>query len=102
MALRLSTGLAALVVVVALSSTACAHGQDRGNFEDADTNSDGHVSLQEFEAYATKRLMGGSGRLARRFQKLTPEQQTARLEQRFQKLDHDHKGYLDKSDWNSR
>lgn len=102
MALRHSTGLAALAAVVALSGTACAHAQNPGNFEDADTNKDGQVSLQEFEAYATKRLMEANGRLARRFQKLTPEEQTARLEQRFQKLDHDHKGYLDKSDWNSR
>jgi len=102
MTFRLSTGLAALAAAVALSGTACAHAQDRGNFEDADTNKDGHVTLQEFEAYATKRLTDGSGRLARRFQKLSPEQQTARLEQRFQKLDRDHKGYLDKNDWDSR
>lgn len=102
MAFRHSTGLVALVAIVALTGTACAHGQDRGNFEDADTNQDGQVTLQEFEAYATKRLMESSGRLARRFQKLTPEQQTARLEKRFQKLDHNHKGYLDKNDWDSR
>jgi Ca2+-binding EF-hand superfamily protein len=102
MAFRLSAGLAALAAVVALTGTACVHAQNRGNFEDADTNKDGHVTLQEFEAYATRRLVNGSGRVARRFQKLTPEQQSTRLEQRFQKLDHDHKGYLDKNDWDKR
>jgi Ca2+-binding EF-hand superfamily protein len=90
------------VAVVALTGTGCAHAQNRGNFEDADTNKDGHLRLQEFEAYATKRLTDGSGRLARRFQKLTLEQQTARLQQRFRKLDRDHKGCLDKNDRDSR
>lgn len=98
MALRLSGGIATLVASAALAA-APVQAQAKGNFDAADANKDGHVTLQEFAAYATQRLMAGSGRLARRFQKLSPEQQNARLEQRFHKLDRDHKGYLDKNDW---
>ena len=99
MALRLSIGIATLVAAAALVTAAPVQAQAKGNFDDADANRDGHVSLQEFEAYATQRLMARSGRLARRFQKLSPEQQRARLEKRFHKLDRDNKGYLDKNDW---
>ncbi len=99
MALRLSIGIATLAAAAALAVTAPVQAQVKGNFDDADTNKDGHVSLQEFETYATQRLLAGTGRVARRFQKLSPEQQSARLEQRFNKLDRDHKGYLDKNDW---
>jgi Ca2+-binding EF-hand superfamily protein len=102
MALRLSVGIATLAAIAALAATPCVHAQAQGSFDEADANKDGHVTLQEFAAYNTKRLMAGSGRLARRFQQLTPEQQSARLEQRFQKLDRDHKGYLDRSDWKGR
>ena len=99
MALRHSLAIATLAACAALAATAPAQAQAKGNFDDADSNKDGHVSLQEFETYATQRLMAGTGRLAKRFQKLSPEQQSARLERRFQKLDRDHKGYLDKNDW---
>ncbi len=99
MALRLSIGMATLLVATAMAVTAPVQAQVKGNFDDADTNKDGHVSLQEFETYATQRLLAGTGRLARRFQQLSSEQQSARLEQRFNKLDRNHKGYLDKNDW---
>lgn len=99
MALRLSIGIATLVAAAALAVIAPAQAQVKGNFDDADTNKDGHVSLQEYEAYATQRLLAGTGRLARRFQQLSPEERSARLGKRFNKLDHGHKGYLDKNDW---
>jgi len=70
-----------------------------GSFDDADTNHDGHVSLQEFEAYATPRLLATNSRRAQRFRSLSPQQQAAVLQRRFDRMDHGHKGYLDRNDW---
>ncbi len=94
--------MAALAVVVALVGTPIAQAQMRGNFDDADTNHDGRVTLQEYEAYATSRMMAANGRMAQRFKQLSPQDQAARIQHRFGKMDHGHKGYLDRNDWNGR
>jgi Ca2+-binding EF-hand superfamily protein len=39
------------------------------------------------------------GRMAQRFKQLSPQEQAARLQQRFAKMDSAHKGYLDRNDW---
>jgi hypothetical protein len=93
-----AAGLALAMIIVAATAV---DAQSRGNFDDADANHDGHVTLQEFEAYATKRLMSANGPMAQQFKKLSPTEQTARLQQRFETLDHGHKGYLDRNDWDS-
>lgn len=94
--------LTALAVVVASSWWALpARAGTPDTFDLADTNHDGRVSLTEFEAFVTERLMQGHGRAAREFRRLSPEAQRARLESRFQLLDRGHKGYLDRDDWNA-
>ncbi len=72
-----------------------------GDFAVADANHDGQVTLQEFEAYETPRLMQAHGMLAQRFQQMSPQQQQAALQKRFDKLDSGAKGYLNQTDWNS-
>ena len=57
---RRSLRIAALVTVMAFGAGCAVHAQVRGNFDDADTNHDGHVTLQEFQAYATARLAAAS------------------------------------------
>lgn len=71
-----------------------------GDFAAADTNHDGRISLQEFQTYETQRLTQAHGMLAQHFQKLSPPQQQAALQKRFNKLDSGSKGYLDQNDWN--
>lgn len=93
--------VAALAAVAILAGTPAVQAQLRGNFDDADTNHDGHVTLQEFTAYATRQLAESSGRKAKRFQQLSPQEQQSRLQARFEQLDRGHKGYLDRSDWES-
>jgi Ca2+-binding EF-hand superfamily protein len=90
----------AIALVAVFAGATCAQAQMmRGNFDDADANHDGRVTLQEFEAYATGRLMAANGLMAQRFKEMTPQEQSARLQQRFEKLDRGNKGYLDRSDW---
>lgn len=92
--------LSAIAVTLAIVAAPVAQARMAGNFDDADANHDGRVTLQEFEAYVTKRLASSSGRLAERFRELSPQQQAERLQQRFMKRDHGDKGYLDRDDWN--
>lgn len=92
-------GVAALVALLGLTGTCAAQAQMKGNFDDADANHDGRVTLQEYKDYTTARLANASGRLARRFKQLSPEDQAARLQKRFDKMDHGQKGYLDRKDW---
>ncbi|HEY6453003.1 MAG TPA: MipA/OmpV family protein [Steroidobacteraceae bacterium] len=80
------------------ADTAAQRGTD---FDTADANHDGRVSLQEFEDYVIARLMAGHGPYALEFQRWSPGQRSARLERRFEALDTGHKGYLDRSDWKS-
>lgn len=68
-------------------------------FDLADTNHDGRLTLEEFEAFITQRLTQRQGPGARAFRRLSPEAQRARLKMRFQQLDRGHKGYLDRGDW---
>jgi Ca2+-binding EF-hand superfamily protein len=91
--------MTSLAVLVALVGTPAAAAQLKGNFDAADANHDGRVTLQEYEAYATSRLMAANGRMAQRFKQLSPQEQAARLQQRFAKMDSAHKGYLDRNDW---
>jgi hypothetical protein len=95
----LSLRFAAVAVTAALFA-APAYARMRGNFDQADANHDGHVTLQEYEAYASARLAAANGRLAQKFKALSPAEQTAKIEQRFAKADAGHKGYLDRQDWN--
>jgi Ca2+-binding EF-hand superfamily protein len=94
----------ARITVVALAAvllgTPVVQAQVRGNFDDADTNHDGHVTLQEYETYTTNRLMQANGPRAQQFKQLSPDEQAARLQRRFNKLDKGQKGYLDRNDWN--
>ena len=87
----------ALGATLALASLAYA--QMRGRFEDADANHDGRVSLEEYEAYAKSRLLAAKGPNAERFKQFAPDEQAARLKQRFDRADKSHKGYLEPSDW---
>lgn len=94
--------LAALAIVAAVAGMPGAQAQVKGNFDEADVNHDGHVTLQEYEAYITNRLMNANGRRAQRFQQMTPQERDAALQRRFERLDRGHKGYLDRDDWNSQ
>ena len=96
---RRHTRAAALVAMLGLMAAYAAQAQMKGNFDDADANHDGHVSLQEYKDYVTSRLSNANGRIARRFKQLSPEDQAARLQKRFDKMDHGQKGYLDRKDW---
>jgi len=93
------TSAMALVAMLGLIAACTAQAQMKGNFEDADANHDGHVTLQEYKDYVTARLATANGRIARRFKQLSPEDQTERLQKRFNKMDHGQKGYLDRKDW---
>ena len=81
----LATGLAGARIANAQEKPYCA----------ADANHDGRVTLQEFESWATDRLMAADGPRAQRFKELTPQQQAAVLQHRFDKLDVNNQGYLD-------
>ncbi len=89
-------GALALAATLAITSAARAM---QGDFNAADANHDGKVSLLEFQAYATKMLMASSGFMARRFQQMSRDEQASRLQQRFEKADLGQKGYLTAADW---
>lgn len=98
---RLSRRLAIGAAAMAVLSAPRAHARTLGNFDAADANHDGRVTLQEFEAYAAQRLATRSGPIAARFRRFSPDQQTLRLQRRFERMDHGNKGYLDRDDWNN-
>jgi Ca2+-binding EF-hand superfamily protein len=98
-AMSVSLRIAALATVMVFGAACAVHAQVKGNFDDADTNHDGHVTLQEFAAYATTRLAAATGPRAQAFKRLSPSEQADRLQKRFQALDKGHKGYLDRNDW---
>jgi Ca2+-binding EF-hand superfamily protein len=93
--------LAALALLTILLGASTAHARMRGNFDEADANHDGRVTLQEFEAYVTRRLANVNGPRAQRFRQLSTQEQAARIQQRFNRMDPDHKGYLNRSNWES-
>jgi Ca2+-binding EF-hand superfamily protein len=70
-----------------------------GSFQAADANHDGKVSLQEYQAYASQQLMSRNGRMAQRFKALSPQEQQARLKQRFDGAVADHNGFIDRKEW---
>lgn len=92
---------AAVAAVVTLAAGSAAQAQMKGNFDDADANHDGHVTLSEFETYVTNQLMAGTGKKAQKFQQMTADERNSRLQARFEQLDATHKGYLEKSDWDA-
>jgi hypothetical protein len=77
-----------------LCAASAASAQSANRFDRADVNHDGRLSLQEYESFAGNQLMEAKGPRAQRFRSLDPRQQAAVLQERFQKLDKDHKGYL--------
>ncbi len=89
----------ALLAVAGLMAACAAQAQMKGNFDDADANHDGRVTLQEYKDYVANRLSSANGRIARRFKQLSPEDQAQRLQKRFNKMDRGEKGYLDRNDW---
>jgi Ca2+-binding EF-hand superfamily protein len=88
----------AITALTCLVFTA-AQAQMKGDFDAADSNHDGHVSFEEFAAYATQQLDNANGRKAQKFKQLSGEQQTTVLRKRFGRADRRHKGYLDRGDW---
>lgn len=94
---RLS-GLAMGIAIVAASALP-AQARMLGNFDEADANHDGKVSPQEYQAYASRQMASRNGRLAQRFKALGPQEQQARLKQRFDAADADHNGMLDRKEW---
>lgn len=97
---KMVSRIAACALAAAPLAASPAQARMLGSFDAAEANHDGRVTFQEFDAYESQRLMGADGPLAQRFKELSPEQQTARLQQRFNRLDSGEKGYLDRSDWN--
>jgi len=96
---RTTRQMTAIAFLMALAASPPANAQMKGSFSDADANHDGRVSLQEFEAYTTNRLMAANGRVAQRFKQMSTQDQTERLQRRFDQMDRGHKGYLDRNDW---
>jgi Ca2+-binding EF-hand superfamily protein len=90
----------AFAVLASLALTT-VQAQMRGDFDAADANHDGHVTFDEFSAYAKQQLDSANGRRARRFKSLSADQQDALLRKRFDQADRNHKGYLDRSDWSA-
>lgn len=93
--------LSALLMGIAIASALALPAEARmlGNFDEADANHDGKISLQEYQAYAGQQMASRNGRLARRFKALSPQEQQARLKQRFDAADADHNGILDRKEW---
>ncbi len=92
------TSITVIALIATLGPAPLAYAM-KGSFAAADTNHDGKVTLAEFQTYATRMLMMSSGFRASRFQKLSPAQQAAVLQKRFEKADSGHKGYLTPDDW---
>lgn len=76
-----------------------AYAQIQGDFAAADANHDGRVTLQEFQAYATQKLMAANGPMAQRFKQMNPVQQAKIIKKRFDRTDTSQKGYLTPQDW---
>jgi outer membrane protein len=87
------------IAALTLLSLATARAQMKGDFDAADANHDGRVSFEEFATYAKRQLDSANGAKAQRFKQLSSQQQTTLLRKRFDKVDHSHKGYLDRDDW---
>jgi Ca2+-binding EF-hand superfamily protein len=90
---------AALGIALGLACVNTAHANNLGSFSAADVKHTGCVTLQEFSAYERQRLMTAHGFIPQMFQQMTPQDQAAHLQSRFKKLDVNHKGCLDQSEW---
>jgi hypothetical protein len=64
-----SLRIGAVVKARTLSQACEVHTEAKGNFHNADTDHDGHVTLQEFEACAMNRLAAANGPRAQAFKK---------------------------------
>ncbi len=69
------------------------------SFQAADANHDGRISQDEFEAFARARMASSGGMRAAMFGRLAPEDQKARLDEKFAQMDSGGKGYLTPDDW---
>ena len=100
---RRSVNFAILVVAITtlFGVTAAQAKQAKmvGSFSAADTNHDGRVTLQEFQAYATSQFLASSSRRAEKFKEMSPSERAERIQHRFEKLDSGNKGYLVPTDW---
>ncbi|GBQ27257.1 EF-hand domain-containing protein [Gluconacetobacter sacchari] len=76
-----------------------SEGRRMAGFQAADTNHDGHVSRDEFESFARARMASAGGMRAAMFSRLSPEDQKARLDEKFSQMDEGGKGYLTPDDW---
>lgn len=70
------------------------------SFQTADANHDGRISQDEFAAFARARMASSGGMRAAMFGRLAPEDQKARLDEAFARMDSGGKGYLEPDDWN--
>jgi hypothetical protein len=91
---------AALGIALGLTFISAAHAKNLGSFTSADVNHDGCVTLPEFSAYETKRLMAAHWFIPHVFQQMTPQEQAAHLQARFEQLAASHKGCIDQREWN--
>ncbi len=91
----------ALVGILLLAATS-AQAQPPDRFARADANHDGRVTFREYAAFVETQLARANGPKAQRFRSLDPEKQAALLQRRFDRLDRDHKGYLEPADWQAR
>lgn len=91
------------VIGPALSDRARAQddSEDRrqASFQMADANHDGHISQDEFVAFARARMASSGGMRAAMFSHLAPEDQKSRLDTKFAQMDAAGKGYLTLDDW---
>lgn len=92
-------GACAAAFILILLGAPRPQAQMKGNFDDADADHDGRVTLQEFENYVTRRLMSSNGPMAQQCRELGPQQQAAQLRRRFERMDKGNKGYLTREDW---
>lgn len=69
------------------------------DFNDADTNHDGHLSFDEFDTEVRKILSSRDDFSSRGFAMLPTSAQDAVLNDEFHKMDQGQKGYLNVNDW---
>ncbi len=96
-----AAGLWSLAAAAGLAIAPAAQAQVSANFDAADADHDGHLTFDEFQAYATRIAAASSGAMAATFNQRTPADQAARLHLRFDAADTDHKGYLTRAEFDA-
>ncbi|WP_086644487.1 EF-hand domain-containing protein [Acetobacter sp. DsW_063] len=97
--LPFAVGVAGIVLSDVVQAQDGPRDQRTESFRSADTNRDGRISEEEFEAFVKIRLGSSGGMRAAMFNRLTPEEQKARLDEKFAQMDASGKGYLTLDDW---